>query len=338
MMETQDIPAAASLSADDLGEIMSAYNAVTERLQASHEALSAETARLRDELASTNAQLQRSRRLSALGEMAAGIAHEIRNPLAAIRLYAEMASEDLQRAAHVAHADGTASDAFDQRLGDAGDNTAKILQAVQGLSGIVQDVLAFSTQFDPRRKAVAAKAVFAEVLSSHRPALDAAGVTVQTLGGHAVLDVDPDLLRRAVLNLVRNATDALAQLPAGAPRRIVVSAEVDTDGTAVLTVSDTGPGIPAEVAERIFNPFFTTRSTGTGLGLAIVHRIADAHGGAVTLGTARGGGARFELLLPPAAGAGAGRRSQVSGAGDEAGPHHPATERQRRTPRPEPKP
>ncbi|MEO0475540.1 MAG: histidine kinase dimerization/phospho-acceptor domain-containing protein [Planctomycetota bacterium] len=82
---------------DDLAQIVEAYSAVTERLQSSHERLQDEVVRLRRELNSANAQVQRSRRLSALGEMAAGIAHEIRNPLAAIQLYAGMAAEDLGR-------------------------------------------------------------------------------------------------------------------------------------------------------------------------------------------------------------------------------------------------
>ena len=272
---------AAPLAAEDLAEVMSAYNAVTERLQASHEALAAETVRLRDELASTNAQLQRSKRLSALGEMAAGIAHEIRNPLAAIQLYAEMAAADLEQPeAAIASAHG---------------NTTRIVTAVRGLSNIVQDVLAFATQIQPHARPVDAGTLFAGIAETHRPALDAAAVTLRHFDDGQLLHADPDLLRRALLNLVRNATDALAQQPEGRPRCVTLSSE----GGRTLVISDTGPGIPDDVAERIFNPFFTTRSTGTGLGLAIVHRIVDAHGGTIGLGRTRSGGARFTIELPP---------------------------------------
>ena len=280
---------------DDLAEIISAYNAVTEKLQHSHATLQNEVLRLRRELTSANAQLLRSKRLSALGEMAAGIAHEIRNPLAAIQLYAGMALEDL-----------------DAGQGDhAADNTRKIVHAVQGMGSIVNDVLAFAREVEPRHRTVLAGDLFARVLDAHRPALVANRVQFHLDGQLAEVYADPDLLHQALLNLVRNAVDAMIT-QASPPLR---SCSADHDGGTrdaaltlcaasdeagvTLAVTDTGPGIQPDAVDRIFNPFFTTRSSGTGLGLAIVHRIADAHRGAITVHNhPEHGGAVFTLHLP----------------------------------------
>ncbi|MBX2852189.1 MAG: HAMP domain-containing histidine kinase [Phycisphaeraceae bacterium] len=271
---------------DDLAQIVEAYSAVTERLQSSHERLQDEVVRLRRELNSANAQVQRSRRLSALGEMAAGIAHEIRNPLAAIQLYAGMAAEDLE-------VEGPS--AKDEALG----NVRKIASAVRGMSAIVNDVLSFSRGTEPERVRVDASEILDRVIAANAPGIDQARVDVVRKDlGRGPLDVfaDPGLLQQALLNLVRNAVDAMA----GADGSRVLTLGVERDEVGVLlSVSDTGPGVSEDCLDRIFNPFFTTRSTGTGLGLAIVHRIADAHGGSIAVHREpMRGGAVFVLSLP----------------------------------------
>lgn len=280
-------PAAGSraVSADDLAQIIEAYNGVTEKLQASHEKLQGEVVRLRRELTSANAQLQRSKRLSALGEMAAGIAHEIRNPLAAIQLYVGMAIDDL--------------DTDPPQTGEALANSRKIASAVQGMSAIVNDVLSFARGIEPDCRPCGACELFDRAVAAHQPAIDAAGVTVvrrDLSRGPLAVGVDAGLMQQALLNLVRNAVDAMAECDG--PRELVLDIEPDELGW-VLVVADSGPGIPADATDRIFNPFFTTRSTGTGLGLAIVHRIVDAHGGSVAV--TNEGGACFRLSLPDAA-------------------------------------
>ncbi|MEM1355210.1 MAG: ATP-binding protein [Planctomycetota bacterium] len=269
---------------DDLAQIIEAYSLATERMQQSHERLQEEVVRLRRELTSANAQLQRSKRLSALGEMAAGIAHEIRNPLAAIQLYLGMVGEDL------AGPEPSADLALD--------NVRKISSAVQGMSAIVNDVLSFARGIEPRVRPAGVADIFDRVLASHRPGIDHAKVRVvrRDLGqGELRIDADAGLLQQALLNLVRNAVDAMASSEASAERVLTLDAEADEAG-CTLVVADSGPGIPKGSIDRIFNPFFTTRSTGTGLGLAIVHRIVDAHGGSVTI--VNDGGAVFRLSLP----------------------------------------
>ncbi len=282
--ETTDAAANAAssgvLAPEDLAEVIQAYSAVAERLQASHEALSDEVIRLQKELAAKNAQLERSKRLSALGEMAAGIAHEIRNPLAAIQLYAEMVTDDL-----------TPANITDESIGFAAANTHKIADAVRGLSAIVNDVLSFARQIEPNVQALDAESALQRVVDAHRPAIASHRIAVAVQLKADVIHADADLLHQAMLNLVRNAVDAMAEQGGGQLQLIVESQRI--------TLTDTGPGLPEEVADRIFNPFFTTRSTGTGLGLAIVHRIIDAHGGTIAVHNhADHGGAVFTLEFP----------------------------------------
>lgn len=287
--------AAPALAPQDLAEVLQAYSAVAERLQESHETLSAEVDRLQRELATKNAQLERGKRLAALGEMAAGIAHEIRNPLAAIQLYIEMIREDVA---------AEQAEVPTPRLAGALDHGDKIADAVRGLSAIVNDVLSFSRTISPAAQHLDAAQVLGRAVDAQRPLLDAAGVQVLILTDDgeqgARVYADPDLLHRSLLNLVRNAAEALADHadhadPAAPPRRPVLT--LSAAGGAV-TVADNGPGIDAATVDRIFNPFFTTRGSGTGLGLAIVHRIVDAHGGSIAARNADTGGAVFTLQFP----------------------------------------
>jgi len=271
--------------ATDLAEIIGAYNQATDKLRHSHEALQDEIIRLRKELASADAQLQRSKRLSALGEMAAGIAHEVRNPLAAIQLYASMIAQDLQ-----------ATPGNDEPIRCAGEISA----AVRGLDGIVGDVLSFARELKPNRVKLPVGEVFERAIEAHRPAIESAGVTIvgpDPTQADLSVYADADLLHRALLNLIRNAVDAMTDVPGR--RVLTLNASVDEAGTR-LSVTDVGPGVVAGTIDRLFNPFFTTRATGTGLGLAIVHRIVDAHGGAVSVSEQPGPstGAVFELDFP----------------------------------------
>jgi two-component system sensor histidine kinase HydH len=177
------------------------------------------------------------------------------------------------------------------QLTTAAENTAKIAGAVRGLSAIVNDVLSFARQIEPQARPLATRDLVQRVIDEQRPALEAAGVAVAVDLAQPTLDADPDLLHQALINLVRNAADAMGERGGG-----TLTLRIADDQ---ITVADTGPGLPDAVAERIFNPFFTTRSTGTGLGLAIVHRIVDAHGGSIAVHNdpARGG-AVFVLELP----------------------------------------
>jgi signal transduction histidine kinase len=256
-------------------DLLSSFNEVTARLQASHDQLRGEVARLSTELRAANEQVERSRRLAALGEMAAGIAHEVRNPLGSIRLYARMLEEDLV--------------ACPSQAGLA----AKITSATRVVEAIVGDVLSFAREFRLRPQEVSSRDLFERSVECcrHDGVPGWRAVEVVVTGKDVEVSCDPSLVQQVLVNLVRNAFEAMAEV-AGGPYRLELSASrsrvavkegarARREAAVVLRVRDTGPGVPPGVVERMFNPFFTTRGQGTGLGLSIVHRIIDAHGGRV---------------------------------------------------------
>lgn len=272
----------------DLGTIIQAYNAVTERLKRSHDALAHEVCRLRQELQHKNKELERRERLSSLGEMAAGVAHEIRNPLGGIGLFASLLERDLS-----------------DRPGQL-DIVRKMSSAVRNLESIVSDILAFAGDAEPNCQAV----LLAKILHG---ALDHAATKASALG--VEIQVDPSLedvelccdaaqIERALINLIFNSLDAGGSVGRVWIRRDNRGGE---EGFCRIVVADDGPGIAPGILQRVFDPFFTTKDTGTGLGLAIVHRIAESNGGTVSAGNRSGGGAEFVLSVPLARGDNRGR-------------------------------
>ncbi|RJP30589.1 MAG: sensor histidine kinase [Phycisphaerales bacterium] len=260
----------------ELAEMLRTFNSVTERMKRSHERLGLEVRRLRVELAEKNRELARRERLAALGRMAAGVAHEIRNPLAGIRLYASMLQQDL--------ADRPAE--FD--------TVGKIERAIAGLDRLVGDILLFAGHASACLSDVHVAELFDDVveLAAPRRLEFGARMVVDAPSRELTLRCDRNQVTRALLNLVLNALDA------GGDGGSVCVGVVHGDRRLSITVDDSGPGVPAELVDQIFNPFFTTKDSGTGLGLAIVHRVAEAHGGAVRVGAAPNGGARFVLEFP----------------------------------------
>jgi signal transduction histidine kinase len=277
------------LSPSDLAELMSAFNEVTAKLERTHAQLRAEVRRLSTELRDANEALQRSKRLAALGEMAAGIAHEVRNPLGSIGLYARMLEQDL--------ADRPACRGVAVKIG----------AAVRGLDAVVGDVLTFSREIRPRAMPAEAGEVLDRAVDACRAELGDV-VREDAAGGPVVFECDPGLLHQALVNVLRNAGEAnravgRAVVRVGARVGVVDPADPDPVGAVVVRVRDEGDGVTREVIERMFNPFFTTRAAGTGLGLPIVHRIVDAHGGRVVVmnnsdSEPGAPGATVELRLP----------------------------------------
>jgi two-component system sensor histidine kinase FlrB len=283
-----------AISQQELGALLAAFNDATSRLTATHERLQSEVTKLRAQLADAKVQVERSKHLALLGEMAAGIAHEVRNPLGSILLYARMLQQDLtDRPPQKSIAD-------------------KIASSVQRLESVVGDVLAFSREMRVRPQPLHARELLESALHAARcdtaawAAVDARVEADEALTVHG----DGNLLTQVLINIIRNAVDAMADSHTGCAPTLVLTAEPVTvrtpEGRALqmhaLRIHDSGPGIDPETAEKLFTPFFTTRATGTGLGLAIVHRIVDAHGGRVSL-RSRGQlgkpeGATAEVLLP----------------------------------------
>lgn len=258
----------------DLEEMFAAYTQVTHRLQESHERLQGEVGRLREELAAKNRELRRRERLASLGQMAAGLAHEIRNPLGAIALYASLLEQD---------------------LGDRPDQlqtVRKVATAVSGLNRLVTSILEFARPREPMRQMVTLARVLSLAAPAVAPLLEHKKITLQVPQESVRVFADPEDLGRALANLLRNAAEAVPD-----SGMIRVRARAVQGGAAVIRVEDNGPGVAAEMFERVFEPFATTKHNGTGLGLAIVHQIVEAHGGTIRAGWSRLGGARFSVRI-----------------------------------------
>jgi signal transduction histidine kinase len=263
---------------EELGRIILAYSQVTERLQKSHDQLMATVQTLQKELSEKDRQLERRNRLAALGEMAAGMAHEIRNPLGGIQLYSSILAGDL--------VDRPKSLAV----------VKKISGGVQRLESLVSQVLQFTREISANVVQMNLDEVIEEAVGLASATLVVGRIECKVDGPRPMpVMADPLLVGQAILNLLLNAAEAIE----GGGKIAVNYAAVSGDGARQfqLSVRDSGPGISPQILDRIFNPFFTTKETGTGLGLAIVHRIVEAHDGTIIVTNAEGGGAKFEIRV-----------------------------------------
>ncbi len=230
------------------------------------------------ELRAMEEAVQRSKRLADLGEVAAGLAHELRNPLAAISGCVEL----------LGGTKGLSDE--DQRI------LGIVLRETSRLDQLLGRFLQFSRPTPPQRRPVDLAAVVAETVDVFAGDPTAAGVAIERTLARSPVECDADQLRQVLWNLLTNAAQAMRE--SGRGKRIRVACAPEPRGGATVAVEDDGPGIPAEDLPRIFTPFFTTKGNGTGLGLAVVQRIVDAHGGSVSVRAGAGGGARFEVRLP----------------------------------------
>jgi two-component system, sensor histidine kinase FlrB len=218
--------------------------------------------------------LTRQQRLLTLGELAAGLAHQVRTPLAAALLYASQMTLP------------------DRNPADLARCAEKTVGSLKQLDQLVNDMLAF-THGGAAREVVSVSALLEQVAQWLRPALrDDVRLTIRTQAPDLTVRANAPSLVSAVLNLATNALQACA-----GPLALELLARRSATGRAQILVSDNGPGVPAEIRERIFEPFFTTRARGNGIGLAIVKSVVEAHGGSVCL-AAPACGASFVIELP----------------------------------------
>jgi two-component system sensor histidine kinase PilS (NtrC family) len=229
-------------------------------------------------------QLRRSERLSAVGQLAAGLAHEIRNPLASLSGAIELLAGDLP---------------------DPDPSSRRLVRIVQRetarLNRLVGDFLSYAGPGPVRHEVVHVRELLEEIGQLIGNS-DCAGVELclEVPGELAVLG-NPDQLRQVFWNLVLNAAEA--EPP---DRKVRVSAETlppqEPEGElrAVIEILDRGTGIPPEILERVFEPFYTTKPKGTGLGLATVHRVVEAHGGQLLVRSRPGEGTSVRVVLPAA--------------------------------------
>ncbi len=223
-------------------------------------------------------ELERHQRLTAMGEMAARLAHQLRTPLATAMLYTAHLAKPLL------------SEVDRQRFAE------KSLARLRHLEQLIRDMLLFVRGRSGEQEVLDADSLLAELRQIIEPQMAARGLSFSVLdrsAGACVLGNRKDLIG-AMLNVLENAMQAC---PEGGDGRVALSSEIDGDGLR-LSVNDNGSGIADEVLDRLFEPFFTTRGEGTGLGLAIVRGVIEAHGGEVSVTSSLGRGSSFVVRLP----------------------------------------
>jgi signal transduction histidine kinase len=244
-------------------------------------------------------QLHQNEKLAALGTLLAGVAHELNNPLTIILHQATLMQRELRE---------------DPR----GERAGRILEAVSTCSRIVKNFLALARHEPPRRVPVSVNdVVYAAIdLVAYGLRIDNIDVKLELTEPMPPVSGDPQQLERVVMNLVSNAQYAMRSRPE--PRSLTLRSGVDAAAQRVLlSITDSGAGIPPELRSRIFEPFFTTKPTGdgTGLGLALCHGIVSAHDGTIAVSGETDAGTTFVISLPigsPAVADEAGARKRIS--------------------------
>jgi PAS domain S-box-containing protein len=233
-------------------------------------------------------RLVQADKLSSIGLLAAGVAHEVNTPLAVISTYAQLLGKQV------------VGDEQKSKLLD------KIAKQTFRASEIVNSLLNFSRTSSAAFEALDLNRLIRETLSLLEHQFEKQGITVATELGEALPAVrgNAGKLQQVFLNLLLNARDAMSELPPGAPRRIELRSQVAGEGAVRVEVRDSGPGIPREHLSRVFDPFFTTKGArkGTGLGLSVSYGIVEEHGGMIEADSTPGEGATFRLELPVAQG------------------------------------
>lgn len=222
-------------------------------------------------------QLRLKDSLARVGELTAGIAHEFRNGLATIHGYARLMDPAEMPPDYVPYLEA-------------------IRLETHALGEVVSNFLNFARPSRLTVTSVNLEAVIARVVDDLRNDVEMGGGRIEMSGHFPGIEGDEVLLRQAFSNLVRNAVEACATV--GRPPSVTVSGTADSEFTCQISVSDNGPGIGPDVLDRVFQPFFTTKSNGTGLGLALVQKILVTHNGRVTARNGPTGGATFEVFLP----------------------------------------
>jgi signal transduction histidine kinase len=223
-------------------------------------------------------QRERNKRLIAMGEMAAKLVHEIRNPLCSIELYSSMLAADLEKTVHAGLAKG-------------------ISQGIKSLNHVLTNMHYFAIPQRPCFGWVDLEKIQEELSFMLRPLVEAKRLRLSgRLNGQSRLWGDGGLIKQVLLNLLLNAVEASPE-----DGLVELCLEKRNGSGVVLSIKDNGPGIPAEVRERIFDPFFSSKEKGSGLGLSIAANIMQAHGGSIRLSPGVKKGACFQLVFPPPA-------------------------------------
>ncbi len=270
------------LGRGELGVTLDLQEAEVQDLRGVFDAVSAQLRGLPAEGAAGRQIAQLSKRVTALGRLTAGVAHEVKNPLNAMTIHLELLRSKLDGGAPAA---------------DVRAHADIIGHEIKRLDLVVQGFLKFARPEDMRVERVALAALAADVAHSIRPEADVNRVAVETSCPDASLAVeaDPSMLRQALLNLAVNAVQAM---PHGGTLRF--STETARDGRVLIRVRDTGEGIPAAQLARVFDLYFTTKKGGSGIGLSMVFRTVQLHNGDIDVESTPGAGTTFTISLPRA--------------------------------------
>jgi signal transduction histidine kinase len=259
-------------SSDDIGRLGEAFNSLLSKL---------ERARRRVERYHYE-QMKRADRLASIGEMAAGIAHEIKNPLAGIAGVIQVFKKDIP--------------AGDQKKAVLDE----VLSQVARMDKAVRNLLSFARPPEPKMTLVDVNELIGKLLDflASQFAKNSIVAERKLTTGLPWLTLDPDLLQQALINIALNAIQAMPEGGKFIVETKAIKPSGETPGSIEIVFSDTGKGIAEENLSRIFGPFFTTRQQGTGLGLSITQRIVEQHNGEINVTSNPGQGARFTISLP----------------------------------------
>jgi two-component system NtrC family sensor kinase len=278
-----------SEATDEIADLAEGFNHMTVELERAHaelkewgQNLERKVEERTGELKSVQTYMARAERLAAIGKLAAGVAHEINNPLTGVLTNASLMLADL-----------AADDPRREDLQSILDQTLRCRTIVKGL-------LDFARQTKPQKQLVDLAGVVNDVLGLVRNVPSFHNITVEAdlVRGAPSVMADRDQLCQVVLNVVLNSGEAMTT-----GGSLWLSTRTVDDGTkVVLEITDNGPGIPPELRDRIFEPFFTTKKTGTGLGLSIAYGIVEQHGGTLQVQSPPEGGTRVLITLPVSSG------------------------------------
>jgi PAS domain S-box-containing protein len=221
-------------------------------------------------------------KMASLGRIAAGMAHEIRNPLSGINIY-------LNTLKKLHHQEGR-EEKVKQILG-------QIQSASHKIESVIRRVMDFAKPGEPRLAPIDLNEPVVEAINLSAVTMRKSGIVLEKALSEdlPVCHADPTLIEEMVLNFLSNAAGAMKRMEAG--KKIVVGSFAVGDDI-ILTVSDSGPGVDPDIRDKIFDPYFTTKSDGTGIGLSISHRIVTDHGGSLTVSDSELGGAEFRIRIP----------------------------------------
>jgi len=221
-------------------------------------------------------------KMASLGRVAAGIAHEIRNPLSGINIYLNTLKK--------LHHKGGSEEKVEQIL-------QNINSASHKIESVIRRVMDFAKPSEPRLTLIDINQPITDAVNLTAVTMRKSGVDLQKLLADDLPPTyaDSNLIEEMVLNLLTNAAEAMKSMEEG--KKIVVATSEEND-RIIVGISDSGPGVPLEIRDKIFDPYFTTRPEGTGIGLSLSHRIITDHGGSLTVAESELGGAKFRIEIP----------------------------------------